>query len=275
MRVCRRGVPVPPRQRRRLGEQVCRALSPPGVERPLVPGEVVGEPAGGYAAEPRQPVPGGGARGVDPVEGRPVRGRVPLVGRARPEGRRRQALVEVAHEHAAPPDPAGHEEGMVAGRRAPPAPRHRDPGAAALVDRHRDADLVAAEPARRPVAPAPARRARHLEARRRAGVVAREGVGDGSDERHAVDPAGPHAPRERQPGVVRLGVRHRRAQHAPPAVLVAADRGDDGGTGGGQEVPRRQPPRGMGREGVGRGLGAQVQEFISSPAPVGLFAKSY
>ena len=47
------------------------------------------------------------------------------------------------------------------------------------------------------------------------------------------------------------------------------------GNRGDQEAPRRQPPRRMGRGGVGRGLGTQVQEVISSPAPVGLFEKNY
>lgn len=75
-----------------------------------------------------------------------------LVGRPGAEGGRRHGLVEVAREHAAPADPAGHEEGAPADHHAPPASRRPDPGAAALVDRHRDADLVSAEPARHPVA---------------------------------------------------------------------------------------------------------------------------
>jgi hypothetical protein len=70
---------------------------------------------------------------------------VALVGRPGAEGGCRHGLVEVAREHAAPADPAGHGEGAPAGRRAPPAPHRPDPGAAALVDRHRDAGLVAAE----------------------------------------------------------------------------------------------------------------------------------
>ena len=112
---------MPARQLRRparlVGEQVGRAHRPPGVERPLVPGEVVGEPAGGDAPEPREPVPEGGARGARPVERRPVRGRVALVGRPGAEGGCRHGLVEVAREHAAPADPAGHGEGAPAGRR--------------------------------------------------------------------------------------------------------------------------------------------------------------
>ena len=91
-RVRGRGVGAPARQLRRparlVGEQVGRAHRPPGVERPLVPGEVVGEPAGGDAPEPREPVPEGGARGARPVERRPVRGRVPLVARPGAEGGR-------------------------------------------------------------------------------------------------------------------------------------------------------------------------------------------
>lgn len=53
----------------------------------------------------------------------------------------------------------------------------------------------------------------------------------GGHELHAVDAAALDAAQEPEPRVVRLGVHHRQTQHAAPAALVAADRGDHGGGG--------------------------------------------
>ena len=50
----------------------------------------------------------------------------------------------------------------------------------------------------------------------------------GDDELHAGDAAVADLPEECQPRVVRLGVHHADAQHAPPAARVAADGRDDG-----------------------------------------------
>ena len=56
-------------------------------------------------------------------------------------------------------------------------------------------------------------------------------VGVGGDQLDAVDAPGAQALQEAQPRVVGLGVDDVQAQHAAPAVLVAADGGDDGDGG--------------------------------------------